>query len=280
MLTSVCVRWHAGRASWRPAAELFEAAAFEVATIDSDTTARAFVVPAHYSHSYPAARRRFGLYTRRGALVGCAVFSAPTQASVLRPWSMADAVELGRLVLLDEVPGNAESWFVARCFEQLRREFAGVVSFSDPEPRTDAAGVVTFVGHIGTVYQSLNAIYTGRGAEKTQRLFADGTEFPNRAASKLRQLERGHRGVVDLLMSRGATPPPEGADLHAWMLGELARLTRTRRHRGNHRYAWGLTPAARRDLLRATAALTYPKFNARACRVGPVTANICIARPS
>ncbi len=41
MLTSVCVRWHAGRASWRPAAELFEAAAFEVATIDSDTTARA-----------------------------------------------------------------------------------------------------------------------------------------------------------------------------------------------------------------------------------------------
>ena len=176
MLTSVCVRWHAGRASWRPAAELFEAAAFEVATIDSDTTARAFVVPAHYSHSYPAARRRFGLYTRRGALVGCAVFSAPTQASVLRPWSMADAVELGRLVLLDEVPGNAESWFVARCFEQLRREFAGVVSFSDPEPRTDAA--------------------------------------------------------------------------------------------------------ARRDLLRATAALTYPKFNARACRVGPVTANICIARPS
>lgn len=91
MLTSVCVRWHAGRASWRPAAELFEAAAFEVATIDSDTTARAFVVPAHYSHSYPAARRRFGLYTRRGALVGCAVFSAPTQASVLRPWSMADA---------------------------------------------------------------------------------------------------------------------------------------------------------------------------------------------
>lgn len=116
MLTSVCVRWHAGRASWRPAAELFEAAAFEVATIDSDTTARAFVVPAHYSHSYPAARRRFGLYTRR--------------------------------------------------------------------------------------------------------------------------------------------------------------------HRGNHRYAWGLTPAARRDLLRATAALTYPKFNARACRVAPTVNTTCTTRPT
>ncbi len=280
MLTSVCVRWHAGRASWRPAAELFEAAAFEVATIDSDTTARAFVVPAHYSHSYPAARRRFGLYTRRGALVGCAVFSAPTQASVLRPWSMADAVELGRLVLLDEVPGNAESWFVARCFEQLRREFAGVVSFSDPEPRTDAAGVVTFVGHIGTVYQALGATYTGRGAEKTQRIFADGTEFPNRAASKLRQLERGHRAVVEALVAHGAEAPSRGADLHAWMRAELARLTRTHRHRGNHRYAWGLTPAARRDLARSTPALTYPKFNSRACRVAPTVNTTCTTRPT
>ena len=279
MLTSVCVRWHAGRASWRPAAELFEAAAFEVATIDSDTTARAFVVPAHYSHSYPAARRRFGLYTRRGALVGCAVFSAPTQASVLRPWSMADAVELGRLVLLDEVPGNAESWFVARCFEQLRREFAGVVSFSDPEPRTDAAGV-TFVGHIGTVYQALGATYTGRGAEKTQRIFADGTEFPNRAASKLRQLERGHRAVVEALVAHGAEAPSRGADLHAWMRAELARLTRTHRHRGNHRYAWGLTPAARRDLARSTPALTYPKFNSRACRVAPTVNTTCTTRPT
>jgi hypothetical protein len=32
----------------------------------------------------------------------------------------AEAVELGRLVLLDDVPANGESWFIARAFELLR----------------------------------------------------------------------------------------------------------------------------------------------------------------
>ena len=39
----------------------------DVAPIADDTTARRFVVEHHYSQSYPAARRRFGLY-ERGAL--------------------------------------------------------------------------------------------------------------------------------------------------------------------------------------------------------------------
>ena len=57
------------------------------------------------------------------------------------PSLVKDAVELGRLVLLDEVPGNGESWFIARCFELLRREgIVGVLSFSDPVPRTTADG--------------------------------------------------------------------------------------------------------------------------------------------
>jgi hypothetical protein len=34
--------------------------------------------------------------------------------------SIDQAATLGRIVLLDEVPGNGETWFVARCFELLR----------------------------------------------------------------------------------------------------------------------------------------------------------------
>lgn len=44
------------------------------------------------------------------------------------------------------------------------------------------------------------------------------------------------------------------------------RIGRRRRHLGNHRYVWALTPGARRDLAREPH-LAYPKFNARSCRV-------------
>lgn len=272
MITSVCQRWTRGRAAWRPAGESFDARAHEVAPIAGDTAARAFVVANHYSETYPAARRRFGLYERGGALVGVAVFSVPMRAESLRPWAPADALELGRLVLLDRVAGNAESWFVARCFAALRADFAGVVSHSDPEPRADAAGGVVFAGHIGCVYQSLGAVYTGRASPRTMRLLPDGREFSNRAASKIRQGERGARYAVAQLVAAGARAP--AGELADWMRAEVARLTRAQRHPGNHRYAWGLTPGARRDL---GDGLTYPKFNARACRVGARAGDTCAA---
>jgi len=274
MLTTVCQRWNKGRASWRAAREPFDPRAFEVASIPDDTTARAFVEANHYSRSYPPARRRHGLYTR-GELVGVAVFSAPMVDSVLRPWDRTSAMELGRLVLLDHVAANAESWFVRRALELLRVEgLAGVVSYSDPEPRTNAAGESTFAGHIGTVYQSLGAVYTGLGAPKTQRLLADGREFSNRAASKIRKGERGVRYAVQQLVDEGAREPAPGEDLRAWLREEVARLTRPQRHQGNHRFCWGLTEGARRDLARGPS-LSYPKFNARSCRVVPIGSDSC-----
>lgn len=55
-------RWLFRRDSYRPTAEPINTAAHEVAKIDDDTTPKAFVLTHHYSGSYPAARRRFGLY--------------------------------------------------------------------------------------------------------------------------------------------------------------------------------------------------------------------------
>lgn len=266
MITSVCERWWRGCSAWRRAGEAFDPTRYDVSPIATDVAPRAFVEEHHYSRSYPAARRRFGLYDL-GALVGAAVFSCPMVDAALRPWGREEALELGRLVLLDVVPSNAESWFVARCFEELRREgWAGVVSLSDPEPRTAASGRVVFPGHVGIVYQSLNAIYTGRASPKTLRLFDDATEFSNRAASKIRGRERGWRYAVAQLVAKGAREPSAGEDLAAWMRAELARLTRPLRHHGNHRYAWALTPGARRDLRRDTPrSLAFPKFNLRTC---------------
>jgi hypothetical protein len=127
-------RWRDGRAHFRRPEQPIPTREYDVAPIAGDRDAKSFVLAHHYSQSYPAARFRVGLF-HHGALVGVAVFSHPVNDAVLDvlPVERGARVELGRFVLLDEVPSNGESWFLARAFELLRREgVAGVVSFSDP----------------------------------------------------------------------------------------------------------------------------------------------------
>lgn len=265
MITTVCQRWVGGRHSWRPVGEAFDPRRFEVGPVAA-REAKAFVRMHHYARSCCSLVRRQGLYAA-GALVGVAVFASPQIDAVLRPWRRGEALELGRLVLLDEVPANGESWFVRRALDLLALEgWAGVVSFADPEAREAEGGEVLFPGHVGTVYHALNAVYTGRGSRKTQYLLRDGRELPNRAQSKIRRGERGVRYAVAAMVEEGAREPAPGEDLAVWLRAERARLTVSRPHQGNHRYVWGLTRGARRDLAREPS-LTYPKFNLRACRL-------------
>jgi len=262
LITTLAQRWRERRDSYRPAGEVIRTGDFEVAALGSDSLARAFVERHHYSASYPAARFRFGLL-ERGEFVGVAVFSHPSNDRTLTkvfPGSATDSVELGRFVLLDRVPGNGETWFLARCFEQLRREgLRGVVSFSDPVARTTAAGAVIFGGHVGTIYQAHNAVYLGRGRPATLRLLADGRLLAPRALSKLRNLERGWRYIAGQLIAAGASAQGIGTDPRAWLERELPRVARGIRHPGNHKYAWALQRSARRDLERLPT-LPYPKF--------------------
>src|SRR5262249_12647783 len=143
----------------------------------------------HYSASYPAARWRFGLY-RRGELAGVAVFSHPCNDRALTnifDCRALDAVELGRFVLLDSVPGNGETWFLSRCFRLLRPEgLIGVLSFSDPMPRRTSAGEIVHKGHIGTIYQAFSAHYLGRSKSRTLRLLPDGSVLSDRTIQKVR----------------------------------------------------------------------------------------------
>src|SRR5260370_29472442 len=124
-------RWNNRQSSYRPAGEVIDTRAYEVAPVD-ESTAKTFVLINPYSGSYPSARFRFGLY-RGGKLCGTAVFSHPCNDLVLTnvfPGPAVSAVELGRFVLLDSVPANGETWFLARCFEYLRRlDLVGVTTF-------------------------------------------------------------------------------------------------------------------------------------------------------
>lgn len=213
MLTSCVQRWSARRASYRPAGEPIQTREYEVAALSRDTEARAFVEAHHYSGSYPAARWRFGLH-RRGVLVGVAVFSQPVNDRSLAvfPGDASAAVELGRFVLLDQVPANGETWFLARAFEELARAgVVGVQSFADPEPRATSSGEVVFPGHVGTIYQAHNAVYRGRATPRTLHLLPDGTVFSSRAAQKVRAREQGWRYAVAQIVEAGADVVALGA---------------------------------------------------------------------
>lgn len=266
MIVAEAQRWRGKRASYRPAGEVIDPRHYEVAAVGNDA-ARAFVLAHHYSASYPAARERFGLY-RGGELVGVAVFSEPGQRKVLDalPCEPAAAVELGRFVLLDDVPGNGESWFLARAIDQLRAEgYEGIVTHADPEPRTTAAGDVVMPGHRGVIYQAASAVYTGRTLPRSVWLLADGTIYSEQMLSKLRRQIRGWETAAAKLVAYGAAPWDGVEPTRAWALRELRRIGRQHRHRGNHRYLIPVSRACRRALpahiaSRGLQQLPYPRL--------------------
>jgi len=257
-------RWLQGRDSYRPAGETIRTSEYEVAAVRK-ASAETFVVEHHYSHEVPAMRFNYGLF-RHGQLAGVAVFSEPMNSAVLTnifPCDKRDAAELGRFVLLDEVPGNGESWFLARAFELLKREHGirGVVSFSDPLPRRDSSGRIVLPGHIGTIYQSFNGVYLGRSKRRILHVLPDGTVFSDRAASKIRALERNWSGPVEKLISFGADPFTP-ADPARWLEAQLDKVTHRVSHSGNHRYAWAVDKRLRESLCRLRETMKagpYPK---------------------
>jgi len=263
-----CQRWRNAQSTWRFAGEPFDPRRYGVEPL-SFREARDFVVTHHYSHTFPAARLQVGLFEVGVGLVGVAVFSVPCNQRVITAHAGLPAeagVELGRFVLLDEVPGNAESWFLARAFRVARQELSGVcavVSYSDPVPRRTIDGHLIKPGHIGTIYQASNAVYRGRGSARTLHLTSGGHVISPRTLSKIRLGERGAAGGYELLRNYGAPrrqPMESGADYvkRALAEGPFRRV----RHPGNHCYVFGLTPGARRFIRRKRPDVApYPKEN-------------------
>jgi hypothetical protein len=249
-LTAHCQRWREGRASYRPAGEVFNTGRAAVALLD-ERTAKTFVETHHYSHSMVAARLRVGVFVKPafGAefLGGVLVFSVPMSQQVI-PATLGLAphagVELGRMCLLDSLEANAETWALGQAFRLLRQrlpDVRGVVAYCDPVERRDAQGVLTKRGHLGTIYRAHNAVALGRGAARTLWLLPDGRVASERALSKLRTGETGQDYAERVLRNAGApqrSPAEPGAD---WIL-RLKReefLTRMA-HPGNFRFGWRL----------------------------------------
>lgn len=259
---SWCQRWRGGRDRWRPAGETFDPGRYDVEPIDTPTAKR-FVVEHHYSGSFVADRLRYGLFDG-DRLVGVAVLSVPAGPRVLAACfpdlPTEAACELGRFVLLDEVPGNGESWFLGQLWRHAAAAgIEGVVSFSDPEPRTAVDGTVVFPGHIGTIYQATNARYLGRASARTIVVLRDGTVLNDRALTKVRLGERGTGYVERRLVADGARPLHPGEHRGRWLAEALDTVgARRLRHRGNHRYAFTVGPR-RRHVRIGFDPVAYPK---------------------
>lgn len=264
-----CQRWRDGTSSFRTD-DITDLSKYEVAVIAGDKIPKAFVEQHHYSRSYPAARFRVGLY--RGAeLAGVAIFSQPPSEKVIAklPCERRAGVELGRFILLDDVPGNGESWFLGKCFGHLRTAgFEALISHSDPVGRRSLDGTIILPGHVGTIYQStsscgLNAVYAGRTKRNLLALLPDGTVFSSRSMSKIRKRERGYRYCIEQLVAAGATPPASDLmpqeELTAWMWSAIGQTCRRVSHAGNHRYVWALDKKIRKAVAALATGAAYPK---------------------
>ena len=264
MIVDHVQRWEGGREKRRPAGEVIRTADYEAAPIAEASVARSFVETHHYSRTCSSLAHRFGLY-RHGALVGVAAFGPPPSVNAHRAvfptLEYSEAVTLGRFVLLDSVPGNGESWFLARCFAMLVD--AGVVaieSCSDPIARRADDGTVRHRGHVGTIYQATNGRYVGRTNPASLSLLPDGTVLNNRAQGKLARGERGADHAMQQLVRCGATPMNANEDPLAWLRTWRAQICRPLRHPGNFRYLWCLDKKRKREVL-TRPALAYPKID-------------------
>jgi hypothetical protein len=292
-------RWIGGAPRWRAAGEPFQAARYEVAAI-TETEAAGFIATHHYQPTMPSTSYRFGLFDHglvdgqgegraERVLVGVLTLGVPMNQSVLtrafptlEPYT--ESLDFNRLVLLDAVPGNAESFFTAAAL-RLAAEHGvrGVVTYADPQPRWRTTGPrpeLIKPGHVGIVYQALNFLYAGRATRRTLVLLPDATVLSARAMAKVTGSERGAAGVIARLVDHGAPHPDSVSDTELirrfgppateftaalarrWWLRLALHTVQARRvaHPGNHRYLLRIgTRAQRTRTVIGLATGPYPK---------------------
>lgn len=272
-------RWRDRRDSFRRRGEAFDPSAYGVELLDRHAPARDFVTRHHYSGSWPSVSVCVGLFRHRvffaPELVGVCTFGTGTSQKPIPKWTGLppdEGLVLSRLVLLDEVPFNAETWTIARAFRVLRAErpeVRVVLSYSDPVPRRDEAGVLTMPGHVGAAYQAKGARYVGRSDPETKWLDARGCLLDARSLAKVRALDTGDtarsKGWAAYARTLVALGAPPRRPLEAWARW-VERITRggegpftALRHPGNHVYVFDPDGVANGLPATVLPACAYPK---------------------
>jgi hypothetical protein len=128
----------------------------------SGKQSKEFIIKNHYTHGCHNGPMGFGLFDEE-TLIGVCAFATPcsenVRASIFGVDYKDSVTELHRLFIVDGTPKNTESWFVSRALHMLKQEkphINAVVSFADGTQ-----------GHVGIIYQALNALYYGTSGKAT-----------------------------------------------------------------------------------------------------------------
>jgi len=114
----------------------------------------------HYSHTWPNTSIVLGFYFR-SKLLGLISYGVGANnnliSSICKGVRADEGFELVRLFAFDWAPKNIESFMIARSIEYIQENYPKIkilVSFADPKQ-----------GHIGTIYQAANWLYTGKSKD-------------------------------------------------------------------------------------------------------------------
>lgn len=129
--------------------------------------ASALVVQGHYLHSFPAGTRvSLGAFTAAG-LEGVVVLGVGPRFAhrLVAGATPADGLTLTRLWLADALPHNSESYVIGQTVRWLRQHtpVKFLLSYADPA-----------AGHVGTIYQATNWLYTGLSQAQPALDLGDG----------------------------------------------------------------------------------------------------------
>jgi hypothetical protein len=118
-----------------------------------NSMANAMVVEGHYLHRKAPAMFSFGLFDGE-QMIGCIIYGKPASPSlcvgVCGHDESGNVIELTRLWIQDGTPKNTESFLIGNSLKMLPDSYDIVVSYAE-----------IGAGHVGTVYQATNWIYTG-----------------------------------------------------------------------------------------------------------------------
>lgn len=129
--------------------------------------------------------------------------SENVRSSVFGSEHKQHVTELHRLHILDVTPRNTESWFIARCFKQLKTikpHIWAVISFSDLTE-----------GHEGTIYKATNAFRLGSSPKATFYIDQEGRlRHPRQNGVNISKEEAKKRGWTPVKR--------EGKNRFMWLL--------------------------------------------------------------
>lgn len=137
-----------------PDMPVFDPARCYVREVNFETVVRV-LAEAHYIGTPGSTSVRLGLYVD-DVLAGVLTYGTipgNNAVAVCGPEHKLAVMELTRLALYDWAPRNSESWFIGQTFrwmEHNRPDVSILLSYAD-----------SAVGHVGTIYQATNWIYTG-----------------------------------------------------------------------------------------------------------------------